>query len=259
MKRSCFLGNSHVGCIRLGAEALRAAGRLGDHEISVFGSVGDDLQSATVEHGQILPNDPNLEKIFVSTSGGQNKVKLSDFDQIFLFMGISPVCIDSFRVRDSASQTLDFPEVSRQLLSRMFLSFESTWWIKLAKSIANENSNLNVTFLGRPFLADDSRYAKRVLRRLERNDVGFQGRVERIKRATDEYCTNSSPENLKYARPADALLESHGLFTKRKYSRDSARLLQEHDRHSKDDVRHMNAEYGQEMVAHLLGLDARQP
>lgn len=254
MKRVCFLGSSHVGAMKLGVEALTEAGRLGDVDISIFGTRGEMLKDATVEAGVVLPNNKLAEEVFHWTSGGRTSVRLSDYDQIFLFMGLPPTCIDGFFARDPVTGVHDLQVMSDQLLARVFASLETTWWIKLARDIATDSPNLPVKFVGRPFRADNSPAAARVLTRLRRGDRGLRARIDQVTAAMDAYRASATPANLEYLRPAPEVLEKQGLFTKEKYSRGSVRLMQTVKEHPKEDYFHMNADYGKEMVTYLLGL-----
>lgn len=252
MKRVCFLGSSHVGCMKLGVEAAKAAGRLDGIKVQIFGTAGEKLRSTKVENGLLRPRDRRVKMDFMRTSGGKARVKLDRFDELYLFAGLPPTTIDGYLTFDPLTHSLDMPPLSEQMVAKVFESIRASWHIQLAESIARARPELKVKVVGRPYEAENSPMARQTLKRLRAWDQGFATRVDRVRRAIFVQCADTGLDNLSFVRPAPHLLEKHGLFTRKTYTRGSLRLAEERIAHPKGDYSHMNAAYGEAMVLHLL-------
>lgn len=252
MKQVCFLGSSHVGCMKLGVEAAKAAGKLDDVAVQVFGTAGEKLRNTSVEDGLIRGLERRVQLDFKWTSGGNARVKLDKFEELYFFAGLPPTTIDGYLSVDPITRQLDMPPLTDQMVARVFDSIRAMWHIQLAEKIARERPHLKVRFVGRPFEAETSPNARQILKRLRAWDQGFATRVDKVRAAIARQCAKTELENFEYVRPPAALLEKHGLFTQAEFTRGSLRMAEDKIAHPKDDYSHMNAEYGEAMVLHLL-------
>ena len=84
--RICVLGNSHVGALRRGWEALQAE-RV-DIQPVFFASPGRSLATLERHDDRLVPTTPGVAKYLALTSGGLPEISLGDFDA-FLLVGMA--------------------------------------------------------------------------------------------------------------------------------------------------------------------------
>ncbi|KMK65153.1 hypothetical protein [Puniceibacterium sp. IMCC21224] len=255
MKRICFVGNSHVGAIKGGMDALEATGALDGFDITIFGSHGESLKSCYVRDGVITSDKDFVRERFAWTSGGQSEVRIADFDAVFVIAGPSLFSV-MYLFSDSPKEALrDIPEMSAALVSVVLDSMRDAWHFDLTRQIALARPEVPVTHVGVPFRSEAAPRPQFVLQNAADVTTGLAGRLARLKENIRTSALSFPDGLFALSHPPAAVLEEHGIFTRHAFCRGSQRFSPNKDgAHPEDDFQHMNADYGVHILRHLLDL-----
>ena len=127
MRRVCFIGNSHVGAIKMAVHDLKGNGILDGVDVSIFGSYRDSLKTAKIGDGYLFSDDQIVQKNFHWTSGGSSKVKVCEYDEIFFVLGRSIFDFERFKAGT------DIPFISNSLFMKIMNVTLNSWPMMLAK------------------------------------------------------------------------------------------------------------------------------
>ena len=80
----CVMGNSHVGCLKRGWDAIKED--YPEHEITFFAQRSDGLDGLIAHDGKLIPNNEKLAKALEFTSGGKKEIDPTEHD-VFVIYG----------------------------------------------------------------------------------------------------------------------------------------------------------------------------
>ena len=255
MRRICFIGNSHVSALKEGCDAMQQQGALDKIDITIFGSPRDTLKHCTLKDGKLLPNDANVEKNFLWTSGGLNAINIADYDEVFIITGPSVFSTARYWSGTPLMPLYDFGPISRGLTSTIVTGMMGNWYLTLARQMSNTPAKVPVTHVGAPLTSDADPLSKFILQKLSAPDSQISARLDQLRTQLSEKVSEFSKGNLSFVQPPAHTLEDHGLFTRHEFCEGSKKLRKDADeKHLEDDFDHMNGRYGEALIRYLLKL-----
>ena len=84
--RVCVIGNSHIASLKLGWDACVAEdpAAWSDVKPTFFGAPSDGMRHVNLQDGSIVPRRKDIAEHFQRMSGGQDRIRLADYDAFFL-------------------------------------------------------------------------------------------------------------------------------------------------------------------------------
>lgn len=257
MIKLCAIGVSHLAAIKMGLPLMPPRD---DVEITFFGAPGDVFRDIDIVDGVATPRAEEMREAFAQISGGQDRIRLADYDAFafFGFIGLKQVMTiyKSYYTHDQnwrdgkrlASIALfDNLLWKNQYLGWSFLEFP----LQVRKA-----TNATVLYAEQPrpssqLLAPDYRGSARSEERYFPWRMARQFKDEQnILRAHDRQVRRWAENGILYVtQPEETVFDS--LFSDAKFSRGSRKLLEDKP-HGEADVVHMNGEFGGLMLAKVL-------
>jgi hypothetical protein len=249
MRRVCFIGNSHLAAVRLALDAARARGALGDVAADTFAAIREGIAGCAIRDGCLVPAEEAVAQSFRWTSGGQDRVELGRYDDIFVVAGRSPFEIGCYLPKGPP------PPPSPAVYRAVAAALLDDWGPDLARRIARAAPAARVHFVGEPEISDASPFARELLAMTEgeapQREAGTAGLLG-IRRAIAA-AVAAVPHGLASVPglPPGVLGEC-GAFTRHAFCRGSVHLREGLDQpHPETEFRHMNAAYGDQLLRHL--------
>lgn len=247
LKRICFLGNSHVGAIRLGLARAREEGAFPDCQIDVYGSHRDMVRDYEIDGAVLRPRSPEVRKTFAWTSGGHEAIDLRAYDVLVIVVGMPLHDIRLF----AAGGVL--PEMETDLIDAVISGWEGSWWMRLGRDAAAAAGGLEVVHLGQPLISEAAPQVRKLRSDLQSPDHAFSARLERVTDRLRHHRQTRTADAVSVVDPVPEVLDKTGRFTRHDFSRGSRRLTEGMDlTHPEDDFGHMNAQYGEIVLRRLL-------
>ena len=251
MRRVCFIGNSHAGCIALAVDALNRDGGLDNVEIDIFASPQDSSLSCTISEGQIRPTRDFVTASFTRTSGGQDTILLDRYDDIFILLGESPY---SLRRYVPPFEDPQLPPPSDAL----FKAIAGDWMIdrftQFGREVARQAGARAVHFIGRPQVSEkappSAKFRKFILGDEAEKDARL-AMLARVRNAISQSVEALSSEYASICTYPDSCLDEISVFTRDTFRRGAKRLLAPDESQPANDYWHMNADYGVALLGHL--------
>lgn len=255
MRRICFLGNSHLGAVKLALDQARAEGLLGDAAVDTFGSHSTTLSTCLIEDGVLVPTEDFVSRNFAWTSGGRTRVELRSYDDIFVVAGWSPYSL----VRCLAPGMMAPP--SAALCRAVVEGWATDWAGGLGQAIARDAPGTAVHFVGGPELCEAARRAKGVRLALLKDgaiDAAKLAGLRQVQAVIAEAVARTQTAYASVARFPPTCLDEWGLFTREEFARRAAPLPDGEAETGADvDLVHMNGAYGLQLLHHLGVAKAR--
>ncbi|WP_380057703.1 hypothetical protein ACFE33_04945 [Falsihalocynthiibacter sp. SS001] len=250
MKRICIFGNSHVSAISQGVEALKAKGLLEKVDITMFASSSDSIRNCEVKNGVVSTPDKSVQRSFERSSGGLSEIKIEDYDEFFIHMGVPLSSLHQLWIGEPESPYFDLPQHSEGLISEIVNDMMTKrWHMKLAHEISMKRPT---TFVGAPYKSEADPRSKAILEKIKGSDTDIAQRIIHTRQMIDQCLQSVNGGQLTFKYPPSNLLEKYRLFTKHEYCRGSRRALSSNTEHQEDDFSHMNAAYGEALVRNFM-------
>lgn len=240
MSRHCLIGNSHLAAVR---QALGGAAPAGS---DLFGATLAGLSETVISGSELVPMTEPVAKQFHTTSGGQTRIALDQYDALFAFMAVSPFYLPGYWPGFAPGR------ITYGLFDRICLSWSQLPLVQVCVGIARAMPDLPVHFIGQPFLSAGAPKAQTLLNALP-GEAEIGPELAGMRARIAEHLPALLPENMVVHQPPARCLEPHGLFTRAEFSRGSVRLMGRDQAHPPDDHVHMNADYGQAVLDDIVG------
>ena len=257
MREICLVGNSHVAALKLGLDQILAEGDISECRFSVFGTRGTRLIHAQVQGGVLQPSKKDSEACFDHRSGPHVQLRLDDYDDIYFTIGTRPDRFPHFNpyfllnYLDSTCQQLQ--PLSLPLATAItHHTIHGQWFSPLLHGMLEQSSRPTVHYLGSPFLSTRAPRAVAIHAQLQENPENqpvLEDLLETIRTSVESLET----ERLRIPAPPPSVLDLHGCFSRQEYSQGSVRLTEDFDmEHGVRDFRHMNADYGRQIIENII-------
>lgn len=219
MRRTCFIGNSHLAAFKLGLNRLIDDGDVEASSVMTVGTPKNWLARAEIKGGHIVPTSERMQKDFLWTTGGQATVDLQHFDAFVIAAGRGPRSLDCYVAHEAPS-----PFVSRALVRAVLAQILRGWQHALARRIVKAAPQARVLFVGAPPFAESDPDAVRFLEALE--EPGALDALRRLRDYIDDELGALQRERIAFVRVPPELLESRQIFVRERYTRGSVRLAE---------------------------------
>lgn len=142
--RICCIGTSHLGCLKSGWEEIEA-----DYpgiSMTFFGApnagMTELISAVTLSDGSIVPRLSILEQYFAFTSGGQQKIRIADYDAFIVIgcgVGLTPL-FDIYEMHRSRRMDVQAPYMVSEdciidSVSEIFLNSTASRFVGTIRSI----------------------------------------------------------------------------------------------------------------------------
>ncbi len=255
-KRFCFIGDSHVGALRLAIIEDEASAFAGDMDI--FGVRGEGLRRTMVNGRRLTSRDEEVRKSFALT-GGAESIDLDGYEAFCVVGGGTGLHAGLGICGTCSTSALALP--GRQLVSQELMDL--MLHTRLRRSIAHRIIEILVRETGKPvYLITNPRLARPVITRPQ----GAQLKEMHELGVIDDFAgwlyggmeTVFAPKATILAQPAST--RSGPCFTKPEFTLGSRRLAADAEEHPKWDFAHMNAAYGREVLkAFFAAVESNPP
>ena len=267
MKKILFIGNSHIGSLKKGYDKLIEEKSIGDYKLFFLGIPRDQIHTffKIRNINEIFFKDSYKE--FTRNLSADFSKSLNSYDFIIWVQSYSPLDPRCF-YRLGRGNLFDFELLSNNIIEEIFnnenyltTSFmfsdeekssnkKKERILKIISLLRNRFSEKFI-FLGMPFIS----LKENMLRPKDRQTISnkewakmFREQNERIKSIFKKW-NNHYP--YKFCFPPDKVLDSTGIYTKKEYA--FGALDVNADKRIKDfDAKHMNGDYGKEILNYLL-------
>lgn len=243
-KRVCFIGDSHVAALRLAVNEDHAS-RFRS-EMDIFGVRGEALRRTFLRGNTLRSNNDDVRKGFQFT-GGSEFIDLDGYDS-FCVVGCGTSLKAGIGICHSYS-THRFGLPQRQLVSsELFNLMLSTWF---TRTIAHRTITMLAKATGKPiYLIANPLWSQSVL---DLPQGAVLGEMAELGVIDDFAAWMSKGLEANFATKATIIPQPVSTrigpcFTLPAYSFGSQRLTSEAIEHPKNDVSHMNAAYGREVL-----------
>lgn len=255
-KRVCFIGDSHVAALRLAVNE--------DHtsrfrnEMDIFGVRGDALRRTFVRDNTLRSNNDEVREGFQFT-GGSEFINLDGYDS-FCVVGCGTSLNAGISICHSYSTyRLGLPQ--RQLVSSEL--FDLMLHTRFTRSIAHRTITMLAQATGKPiYLIANPLWSQSVLAHPQGvilKEMAGLGVIDDFA-AWMSMGLEAAFVTKATIMPQPASTRTGSCFTLPAYSVGSQRLTSESIEHPKNDVSHMNAAYGREVLnAFFVAIDGAAP
>jgi hypothetical protein len=257
MREICLVGNSHVAALKLGLDQILAEGDISECRFSVFGTRGTRLLRAQVQDGVLQPSRHDPEASFDHCSGPHAQLRLDDYDDIYFTVGTRPDRFPHFNPHFLLNY-LEPTHLQLQLLSLPLATaiahhtVHGQWFSPLLHEMIEQSRRPIVHFLGCPFWSTRDPRAIAIEAQLQASadpHAVLETLLETIRAAVQSLET----ERLRLPAPPASVLDARECFSRQEYSRGSVRLTEDFEKeHGVRDFRHMNADYGRQIMESIL-------
>lgn len=252
MARICFIGNSHLVAIKLALQSDATSGLTAMNEIDTFGSPLESLAQTLVKDAVLVPQSDIVEKNLKWTSGGKDRIALSDYQAIYFVAGLSPLFLPLYFGGHNIAP------VSDSIVQAIKKAWRNSWYAHLLLDIAAAVPSVPVHFIGQPFFPENHPRSRRILKRLnnpKRSSLGSKYHLNKMRDAVRASVEgNPIADNVEILAPPTVMLEKNGVFTKKAFSLNARRMTEDLDTpYLKKNLVHMNSDYGACVLNTLLG------
>lgn len=245
MTRTVLIGNSHLAALKQALEARRARDPETDLHIDTFGAHLNNFLETRLENGTIIPTTDRVKRVFEFTADGKSAIRLDEYDQLFAFMAVSPYYLPGYFPSFLVSP------VSDTLLDQICRSWRELPLVNMIADIALACPDLQVSFVGQPFISESAPKARRMIYQALANPVD-PTKLSAMRLRIKEMLQELVPSNMSVCHPPQACLDATGLFTLNEFSRGSQRLAETEIEHPEHDFVHMNADYGEAILSEIV-------
>ncbi|MCU0827778.1 MAG: hypothetical protein MUE52_10315 [Tabrizicola sp.] len=249
--RLCVIGNSHIAALKLGWEAAKAKGVQPDVRPTFFGAPRDGMRHVALSNGCLIPGRKDIVEFFKLISGGQDRIRLSDYDA-FLLTGLN---ISSKRIlrlykthawvglNGTAGKVVVHPAFAQDFLAERYAE---TRMIDLASQI-RATVQAPILTVAEPHWAEWARTSREVANfgwgaAVAAGDGAAIGHL--FHRAVEAAV---APYGTYVRQPEDTVLD--GILTRAEYNKDASKLITGEG--GGTDASHMNAAYGERVWSAL--------
>lgn len=254
MMRVCLIGNSHIGCLKLGWDDIRL--RYPDVELTCFGAVAGTIRELEVSEGCLVTSNETVLANFRLTSGGETVIRPENYD-VFLLSGLRLSVITALKLaleyRPDTIAGFDTDHVVSEELFELTLTqlYRQTAAAKIARTLRSVTDK-RIVVIPQPMPSE--RFAHRLRGEYAAMFRGSAGeRIAALARAAAEAAIGDLAE-IVWQPPS---LIVHGAFTPHEYSEGSKRFISMTE-HREDDFKHMNAKFGAIVLSGVLNGLRRQ-
>jgi len=248
MMRVCLIGNSHLGCLKLGWDEI--ATRHSDTKVTFFGTPRRTILHLRARQHRLVPTTESVETSFMRTSDGLSVIDPQLYDA-FVICGltVSSVLVMGLACRytpDSLSHLSERHLVSDDFFKAILAEMnQASAGYKTAKRL-RRITDKPILILPPPMPSEQITLKQPRLTKFQQDESGtrlatlVQEAVESLDKDVAEFVW----------QPQQTL--AHGVFTQHEFSTNSSRLLTD-EKHSDDDAIHMNGEFGAAALTDILG------
>lgn len=244
------IGDSHCGAIKRGWD--RIADAYPGIAMTFFASRGKSLSSLCLEGTTVTVEGEGARKALKHLHG-YDRFDASQMDLAICVGMLNPIVLFVKMQRQHRLASFDGP--SEQFVSEH--AFHAAWRDKLNDSMLGHVLRVlgqggiergYVTLM--PMRSEDFIERRGQVPDFLR-DIVSAGQGPALRCLLEECMNGALPAGFEYVPPPETLLKS-GILTKAQYSRASASLLDAEDLHDEADFGHMNDDYGEAYLRHLL-------
>lgn len=248
----CFIGNSHLGALaqsEVGNTAFAAAG----YDVVYWGAPGSLFRQIREENGHLISS--SVKRSLVISGGRYTHLPLAEFDTLVFYgchVTLGPVAI---RI---GKQLKTVHSLSSGFWNAIIAEQIDAWWEEqqarsLIESAIRAHPGQTYVFAPQPNRAEDPDYRQKakVLADSITVNKAITGHLHR-------WCSERGI--LFCSQPPDTLIKN-GLFTRAEFGVGSIKM-EARTQHDIDDRTHMNAAYGDRILAEILAIlatKARKP
>ena len=246
--RVCVIGNSHIAALKLGWDAAVAAdpAAWADMRPVFFGAPSDGMRHVKLEDGCIIPKRKDIAEHFQRMSGGQDHIRLADYDGFFLVgLNVSVKRILRFYkthawvgLGTDAEKVRVHPKFMEEFLTERY---GSTRLVELAAMIKS-TSAAPVVAMAEPHWASWIRHGQEGTADYGWDKAIAAGDAIQIGAAFQQTVTAAlAPYAVLVPQPPETIED--GIMTAAAYNKDASRLISGEG--GGTDAAHMNAAFGQ--------------
>ena len=251
MRRICVLGNSHVAALKMGLDLWLEEHPVPESSIDIFGFRRRNSGRLQVHQGCVQPDRGHPGAGF-DFHTGPAVLRLDAYDQVYVTVGTRPDSFPHFNPRfvlnfvhpEHAIAPRSPAVVSRIVEHTVF----EQWFSPLLQEMIRDSSRPVIHFLGCPFWSTRDPRARALRARLETDEEAREA-LDRLHQQVDTAVKNLETDRLRLPAPPSNTLDRYRAFTEHAFSAESKRMTADFEKgHGPRDFRHMNADYGRELV-----------
>lgn len=257
----CVVGNSHLAAIKDGKALCAAANGV---SIDWFGAIAPKFRGWSWRGGMIVPDTPAMRQGFARTSGGQDRIAVSEYDA-FVFVGFFGVHVLVDTYDEHCTFVMRMRERKRLISEEVFCRIVAGWrgrgqGLVMARAI-RDRTKKPVLVIERPrpaaTLLDESSQSGRQMKWSVWRQAIRHGDAECLANMHERQCREIAADGLEVVRQRPSTVVDL-LLTDRQLSVGSRRLINDAT-HGERDVVHMNGTYGAIVLDDVIAALAQTP